>query len=272
MTDANGEIAEPIPDISKLLCRVVVEHPDEFIQQLTGITAPWVAAHGVIRPWFRGVAKLSYSLEPSLLRYRGQGIDLLSLSRNMSNEFRSWGARFGLPTDPLELHTVMQHHGVPTRLLDWTENAFAGLFFAVREHRHLNDPEDAIVWILDPLRLSEIRGFPRTIAFSNGQLLDVANLPLPTFPVHHTARVTAQRGTFTVHPFSPQHSLMKVALAEVARGNASPLMGIRIRGSKRGFIREGLLSAFGHGEFTFFPDMDGLARELRIRYGLEGKG
>ena len=33
-----------------------------------------------------------------------------------------------------------------------------------------------------------------------------------------------------------------------------------------------MLNAFGSGEFTFFPDLDGLGRELRMREGLEGKG
>jgi hypothetical protein len=32
------------------------------------------------------------------------------------------------------------------------------------------------------------------------------------------------------------------------------------------------VDAFGLGEYTFFPDLDGLAKELRIREGLEGKG
>jgi hypothetical protein len=84
--------------------------------------------------------------------------------------------------------------------------------------------------------------------------------------------MASQRGSFTIHPFDPQHALMKIALAEVKASRLSPLMGIPILGARRESIRKGLPQAFGQGEFTFFPDLDGLARELRIREGLEGKG
>src|SRR6185369_318191 len=58
------------PDASPLYRPAVIEHPDEFVRELTGITAPWVSAFGTVRPWFRGMPRISFSLEPSLLRYR----------------------------------------------------------------------------------------------------------------------------------------------------------------------------------------------------------
>jgi hypothetical protein len=271
MADASDEAPEPTPDLSELHRAKVVDHPDEFVRELTGITVPWQQAFGAIRPWFRGLSKLSHSLEPTLLRYRAAGLSLPEVSLNLIHQFRGMGAPFHVPADLLDRITVMQHHGMPTCLLDWTENALAGLFFAVRNVA-LPDDQDAVVWILEPLRLAEIQKYGRRIPFADSFLLGVGNLPLPFYPVHCSPRVTAQRGTFTLHPFTPQHSLARIALAEKAAGRLSPLQGIRIRGSQRRFIRGALADAFGLGEYTFFPDLDGLVREVRIREGLEGKG
>jgi hypothetical protein len=65
---------------------------------------------------------------------------------------------------------------------------------------------------------------------------------------------------------------LRVALAEIDAGRPPPLIAVRISGAARATIRDAMLNSFGAAEFTFFPDLDGLARELRMREGLEGNG
>ena len=61
-----------------------------------------------------------------------------------------------IPIDEADWLFLMQHHRVPTRLLDWTESPLVALYFAVAERKH--DSEDAALWCLSPHSLNQLAG------------------------------------------------------------------------------------------------------------------
>lgn len=49
--------------------------------------------------------------------------------------------------------TLMQHYGLPTRLLDWSESPLVALYFALSSDEDAK--ADAAVWVLNPMKLNK---------------------------------------------------------------------------------------------------------------------
>lgn len=109
---------------------------------------------------FRGQADMENELIPSLGRKGANGRILLEEESNMIEM-----ARYKLPTvfkkdlEPLEMLALLQHHGIPTRLLDVSENALVGLYFACHDSKTTEGKDGEV------------------IVFKNNDM-DIANYPM----------------------------------------------------------------------------------------------
>lgn len=194
----------------------------------------------------RGVSDSNYSLVPSLFRNK-KPADLSKIEKNLMWVFKAQ-ARARVPSPPtseLEWLVLAQHHGLPTRLLDWTLSPLVALYFAVAS----GSESDAAVYVHDK------QTFHREESINIEKLKEVVAF----FPSHVSPRLSAQSSMFTVHPLDGQafsdESLLKVVIPA---------------STKRKLMAK--LVKFGIHQGSMFPDLDGLSKYLRYMNGYSTSG
>lgn len=94
---------------------------------------------------FRGLADSAWQMPTSLIRLGG---DFSSLEKHMLRNFKKYAYRELVERDSFWYWlTIAQHHGLPTRLLDWTWSPFVALHFATNDLQRMG--EDGIVWCVN---------------------------------------------------------------------------------------------------------------------------
>lgn len=228
------------------------------------------------RFWFRGTRESRHDLEPSLFRHPSikDANKLIELEWALLSDFRHKAPPFttSLPKDDLEVLFLMQHFGVPTRLLDWSESPFVALFFALENARQ-DESHDASVWILNPVTLNSLaanlrEGSDQIYGAYAAELASykpraegiklTEKLPSALFGIHNSPRIVAQRGTFVIFgkdttPMN-KHPLLKDREDIIKRIDID-------KTAKRKMFLE--LANMGVSDSVIYPDLDGLGREIK---------
>lgn len=167
--------------------------------------------------------------------------------------------------DDLRCLAIMQHHGAPTRLLDFTKSPFVAAFFALEQA-----PGDAAVYALNtPWIWAAGPDFDRSLTRDQidpripgnfERYFAVNRLPVVWFgePMEMDRRLVAQSGLLVVPGVLEQP--LDVLLNEYARGQVlveRVLIGREVRSE---VMHE--LYRMNITQATLFPDLEGLARSI----------
>lgn len=194
------------------------------------------------RPLIRGQRK--FSDEPTAGIFRNKVAEESEVA--IFNEFQRHIPAYS-SVDTSSLWNVMalaQHHGLPTRLLDWTTNPLVAAYFACEGE---SDSDSAVwfVWGFDNENTPPLPASPTSIE----RIFYVT-------PWVISPRIQAQSGEFTAHPNGKPISEFLTCEDRILKILISKEVRLRI------LLQ---LDLIGINRRTLFPDLDGLAQYLRWR-------
>jgi len=146
---------------------------------------------------FRGVNKLEHQLIPKIGRNHSNALeneyDIISEFRKLAYPYLKNNINF---ENDLEVLTIAQHHGLPTRLLDWSKNPLVGTYFSI----YSIEDCDSVLYVLNSDTLPSSKD---SLQDEGGAILGadiVSSSEIFIYdPSHITERIVAQSGLFTYH-------------------------------------------------------------------------
>ena len=222
--------------------------------------------------WYRGEENSELPLLPSIQRSEKR----IGQERFLANEFYIRAKQILEDAPDRRNYAVwvslMQHHGLPTRMLDWTRSPLVAAFFATEHFKKLPG-QDSCIWVLVPNLLNIREGFGDCIypldANTSQEMLRPAfkhlnhnpkltDKILCCYSVEKNLRMYSQQSCFTIH-----NSIRR--LEDIC--DETMLYRMLIPAGRRDYFLESLRS-FGITESFVYPDMDHISSDLLRTFDL----
>lgn len=172
---------------------------------------------------------------------------------------------------------AMQHYGLPTRLLDWSENLMVSAFFALRGATAscAKDEDLPVIWCVDPVEWNRqtpsLSGYGETIhvlttaneeaeSYRPFSVKKMLKYPIAIYGSHNSERIVAQRGTFFV--WGNDTSPLETFVQEDVRAT---IWRFTMTGDATTHFHD--LQRLGFSETMIFPELPYLADELNRMEG-----
>lgn len=166
--------------------------------------------------WFRGQSNESWELKPSIARIKKPSLESeKALRAEFQNQSAFLDSIKPLSDNIEKITFLMQHHKVPTRLLDWTTSPLIALYFSVfqiDQTDHSKD-KDSCIWVLDPKALNKAykKSFPLLLKEQEvKKLYESKDHSVKCLAIHApytNLRMRMQKSEFTIHTdYKPMES------------------------------------------------------------------
>jgi FRG domain len=259
--DEAGDPSRAAPDHPATIASV-----DDLVRVLGAVTADGREA------WYRGHRDRSWELQASAFR----NPEHRKNERAMLVRFRQEAAAAGLQYtfDEWGWMTFAQHHGLPTRLLDWSQSPLVALFFACEPEPSGSATEpDGEFFVIKPNRINQEageadEGHPRLLSDSDSELRnylpgrDSENRRNPRAVVAPLIfdRIRFQTGTFTVA------QLVLPTPAQEPLRKAQSLESFIVPAAAKKTLRDEL-RILGFDDVSIYQDLDRIAKRIKNGYG-----
>jgi hypothetical protein len=228
---------------------------DGFLTEIQKMTHALASVDRSLINLFRGQENALWDLMPKIGRSKLLNPEPIEFEKNLIDEFRRLAHSFepnirGYNT--WDILALAQHHGMPTRLLDWTTNPLIALWFAF--YKEKIDEEKRAVWLItfdrekvilptetDPYKIGKTKIFK---------------------PNHINKRIAAQNGWFTSHVYN--HETKRYYPVNHQSDYAGKIIKNVFPNDKRQRILS-QLDLLGINYLTIFPDLEGLSKYLEWR-------